>query len=154
MSRRPFLAAIAVILLFPTPALAASPDAIVPPMLHTVVGLIGLVLAVWLMLAALSVRRIAAGAAFADNLAYVMAGVVCIAASVLANWVSRQLSSDLAPDQVQLGADLLVIASMAFFGVYFYRLRRAVMRFLGELQGDDLLASAHVDDDHAEKVGA
>ncbi len=108
-----------------------------------IVGIVALVVAVVLLLDVLALRRVAEGAAIADNMAYVMAGVVCLVAAVVLGWVARYLPSVFSEAQGRLGADVLIVACMFLFGVYFYRVRRVLTRYLNTYSGDELLAHAH-----------
>lgn len=118
----------------------------VPQALGFGIGLLGLALSVALLLVVLALRKVAEGAAIAENMAYVMAAVLCLATSVLLGWIARVIEADFSPEQARLGSDLLVIASMVFFGVYFYRVRRAMVRFL------DLMTAGQLADTGEEEI--
>lgn len=128
----------------PTTAMGAETSgAQVPVALTTGVGVVALALAAGLLVQMLALRRIAEGAAIADNIAHAVFAIICLAASVLVGWISRFMPTGFSVDQARLGADLLAVASMSFFGVYFWRVRRAMSRFLSRLTGEEqLLASA------------
>lgn len=140
--RKAFLITFVVAMSVPATALADTGAVAVPSMLATGVGIVGLVTAIGLLLDVLALRRVATGAAIADNISYVVAGVACLAASVLSSWASGQMPPEFSPQHTRLAADLLVIASMAFLGIYFYRVRRAMVRFLGAMKGEELLAKS------------
>ena len=54
----------------------------------------------------------------------------------------RMLPDAFSASQARLGSDLLIIAAIAFFSVYFWRVRASLKRFLAVMAGDDLLARA------------
>lgn len=118
----------------PSAAYAHTGDA-VQSGVTTVAGTAALVVAAVLLVEMLSLRRLAAGSAIADNITYAVLAVVCLAASVLAGWVARFVPAGFTAEQAQLGADALGLASMALFLVYFFRVRRAMSKFLGRLSG-------------------
>ncbi len=105
--------------------------------ISTGAGIVALLVAAGLLVQMLALRRLAQGAAIADNISYAILGVVCLAASVLVGWVSRFVPTGFTAEQARLGADLLSIVSMVLFGVYFFRVRRAMSRFLGRLTGQE-----------------
>lgn len=135
--------ALIAVLAFPAPALADTGAVTVPPALSVGAGTVTLLIACFLMLDALALRNVAKGAAFADNISYVMACVLCLVASVLAGFVAGLLPAELSPQLVRFAADLLVTASMAFLGVYLFRVRRAVQRFISVLDDESMLAHGH-----------
>lgn len=106
-------------------------------LISTGAGVVALAVGAALLLEMLALRKIAEGAAIADNITYAILGVVCLVASVLAGWVSRYAPDGFTIEQARLGADLLALASMALFGIYFFRVRRAMSRFLGRLTGQE-----------------
>ena len=109
----------------PAPAYAATAGSapIVPEWLSIAAGGVGLIIAVLL-------RRVAEGSIVADNIAYMMSGVVCFAVSMLARWVAIFTSDVNLVAQVSWAADLLVTAGMALLTVYFMRVRLALTRYL------------------------
>lgn len=123
----------------------------VPPVVETTVGGAALVLAIVLLVDVLALRRVAEGAAIAESIMSVVAAVVCLAASVLSGWVGRFMPGFVSSG-FRLISDFLVLASMAFFAYYFYRVRRALQRFLKGataaypgLEDSDALAQAQLD---------
>lgn len=108
------------------PAYAADE---IPPVVDTAVGAAALVLAIVLLVDVLALRRVAEGAAIAESILSVVAAVVCLAASVLAGWLGRFMPG-FASSGFRVISDFLVLASMIFFAYYFYRVRRALQRFL------------------------
>lgn len=120
----------------PSSAYAVGTGA-VPEVILTGSGIVGLLAAAALLLEMLSLRKLAQGAAIADNITYAILAVVCLAASVLVGWIARFVPTGLSAEQARLGADLLSIAAMVLFGVYFHRVWRAMSRFLGRLTGEE-----------------
>lgn len=132
------LAATTTVILFAFPAVACAQDTSeLQPVISMGAGVVALVVAALLLVEMLSLRKLAQGAAIADNITYAILGVACLTASVLAGWVARYVPTGFTTDQARLGADLLSIAAMALFGIYFFRVRRAMSRFLGRLTGQE-----------------
>lgn len=127
--------------LIPSPAYGMGE---VPPVLATGAGVLGLLFAAALLVAMLSLRRLAEGAAIADNIKYAVLGAVCLAASLLASWTARWVPA-FSVDQARLGGDLLSVVALAFFCIYFLRVRAAMVRYLGMLTGEQQLLTAVVD---------
>ncbi len=149
--RRPIvLLATAVFLATPTPAHATAGQ--VPPALSIGAGVAALAAAVALLAAMLAVARIAEGAAIAENIHYAVLAVVCLSASVLVGWIARWVPA-LSVEHARLGADLLAVAAMALFGVYFVRVRLAMTRFLRRLTGEEQLLAAVIDPDSPDAAG-
>lgn len=121
----------AVGLAVPAPAYASGLG--VEKAISTGAGVLVLIAAAGLLVVMLSLRKLASGAAIADNITYAVLGTMCLAASVLVGWVARFLPAGMTADQARLGSDLLVLASLVLFGVYFFRVRQAMSRFLGRL---------------------
>lgn len=119
----------------------------IPPVLATGAGVLGLLFAVALLIAMLSLRRIAEGAAIAENIKWAVLAVLCLTASLLAGWAARWLSDGFSAEYARLGADLLSVVALAFFGIYFLRVRHAMNRFLARLTGEEQLLAAIVDPD-------
>ena len=125
---------------------ATAADTGAPPSALTfVVGVVGLVLAALLLVEMLSLRKIAEGSAVASHISYAVLAVVCLAAAVLTGWVAGYVPDALSAAQASLGADILVVASMAFFAVYFLRVRRAMSRFLKRVTGEEQLVAGAID---------
>jgi hypothetical protein len=135
-----------VALALPSSAFAATPGG-VPDVLSAGAGVVGLLFAALLLGGMLSLKRIAAGAAIAENITYAVLAVLCLAASVLTGWLARWVPTALSAEQARLGADLLAIAAMALFGVYFYRVRLAMARYLRRLVGEEQLLVGVLDPD-------
>lgn len=130
------LAATTTAILFAFPAAAFAQDGSgIQPIISMGAGVVALVVAALLLVEMLSLRKLAQGAAIADNITYAILGVACLTASVLAGWIARYVPSGFTTEQARLGADLLSIAAMVLFGIYFFRVRRAMSRFLGRLTG-------------------
>jgi hypothetical protein len=143
MTRRaatPFLA----IAVWAAPSIAFAADAPANEPIMWTMGIVTLVAAVVLLLIALGLARVAAGSAMADNISYVVAACICLAASVLAAWGARFAPQGVVADQVSIGGQALIIAAIALFSVYFFRVRLALKRFLSVMAADDALARAHM----------
>jgi hypothetical protein len=138
----PFLA----VVVWAAPSIAFAADASVNEPVMWGMGLVTLVAAVVLLLIALGLARVAVGSAMADNISYVVAACVCLAASVLANWGGRFAPQGVVADQVSIGGQALIIAAIALFSVYFFRVRQALKRFLSAMATDHVLARAHMPD--------
>jgi len=137
----------------PSSAYAAQAESVSETIL-TGAGVAGLVAAMLLLVEMLSLRKLAQGAAIADNISFAVLAVVCLAASVLVGWIARFVPTDLSAEQARLGADLLSIAAMAFFGVYFFRVRRAMSRFLSRLTGEEQNLISVIDVDATDEDGS
>ena len=131
----------------PAPALAAETTVGISPALTTGAGILALVLSAALLLEMLSLRRLAEGSALAENISFAVLATVCLAASVLVGWVGRFMDSGFSAEQARLGSDLLGVAAIALFGVFFHRVRRAMSRFLSRMTGqeDDLIVAMDED---------
>ena len=151
MLRRTMAIAPLLVFLLPSAAYAAAGD--VPVLLSSGAGGAALLAAAALLLVMLSLRRLASGAAIADNISFAVLAVICLAASVLAGWVERIAPAGVSAEHVRLGADLLALTAIVLFGVYFYRVRQAMVRFHDLLAGEDELLAAVLDPD-AEGVEA
>ena len=151
MRRSPLLLATTLFLAVPAPAFALGGQ--VPEVLSIGAGVAALVAAVALLGAMYAVARIAEGAAIAENIRYAVLAVVCLSASVLTGWIARWVPS-LSVEHARLGADLLSVAAMTLFGVYFVRVRLAMSRFLRRLNGEEQLLAAVIDPDSAAEAGA
>jgi hypothetical protein len=123
-------------LVVPAPAWAA-PEFDAPATLSTVTGIMTLLLALGMLLVVVELRRVAAGSAIARKISYVVAGALCLAASVLAGFVDRFVASWLSVDEVRAGADLLVLLSMGFFVLYFNAVRGSLVSFLDGLNAEE-----------------
>ncbi|MCE5190628.1 MAG: hypothetical protein LLG08_02515 [Actinomycetia bacterium] len=149
-------AALTATAVFAFPAVALAQDASgIPAIITTGSGMLALVIAVVLLLEMLTLRKLAQGAAIADNITYAILGVICLAASVLAGWISRYVPRGFTAEEARLGADMLSIVAMVLFGIYFFRVRRAMSRFLGRLTGEeqDLISVLEPDADLPSREG-
>lgn len=147
--RRPIvLLATVVFLAVPCPAYATPGE--VPQALSIGAGVAALAAAVALLMAMYAVARIAEGAAIAENIRYAVLAVLCLSASVLMGWIARWVPS-LSVEHARLGADLLAVAAMALFGVYFVRVRLAMSRYLRRLTGEEQLLTAVIDPDSSDR---
>jgi len=131
------------VLLTPARAFAAKSTYAVPGSFSIGMGVFALAAAVVLLMEVSRLRRVAAGAAFADNMAYVMGGIICLATSVLVGWISNTTDLGFSAEQARFFSDALVGVAMVLLGVYFVRVRRAVVRYMDVLSGEMLLAKAH-----------
>lgn len=145
MLRRVTLIAPVLVFVLPSTAYAANGD--VPVLLSSGAGGAALLAAAALLLVMLSLRRLASGAAIADNISFAVLAVICLAASVLAGWVERIAPVGVSADHVRLGADLLALAAIVLFGVYFYRVRQAMVRFHALLAGEQEVLATVLDPD-------
>lgn len=143
-------AVIAPVLVFLLPSVAYATSGEVPALLSSGAGGAALLAAAALLLVMLSLRRLATGAAIADNISFAVLAVICLAASVLAGWVERIAPAEVSADHVRLGADLLALAAIVLFGVYFYRVRQAMMRFHDLLAGEEEVLATVLDPDTAD----
>jgi hypothetical protein len=111
-----------------------------------VVGAATLVATAVLLVLGLGLSRVATGSATAENISFVVVACMCLAASVLAGW-GEQFATDLfVVGQLELGAQLLIIATIVFLCVYFYRVRSALKSFLTATSSTDVLAQMHLSD--------
>lgn len=145
MLRRATVIAPVLVFMLPSVAYAASGD--VPVLLSSGAGGAALLAVAALLLVMLSLRRLASGAAIADNISFAELAVICLAASVLAGWVERIAPVGVSADHVRLGADLLALVAIVLFGVYFYRVRQAMMRFQSLLAGEEEILATVLDPD-------
>ncbi|MBN2841173.1 MAG: hypothetical protein JXP37_09500 [Coriobacteriia bacterium] len=145
MLQRALSAGLLLAVALPSSAYALESD--VPAALGTGAGIAALLAAAGLLVIMLSLRRLARGAAIAENITFAVLAVVCLAASVLVSWFARIFGDVISPEHARLGADLLGLLSMVLFGIYFYRVRRAMARFLTRLTGEEQLLVTMVDPD-------
>ncbi|MGB4593527.1 MAG: hypothetical protein WBI63_07125 [Coriobacteriia bacterium] len=115
----------------------------------TVSGVFALVIAAVLLVEMLSLAKLASGSAIANNITYAVLAVACLATSVLVGWIARYVPAGFTSEQARLGADLLALAAMVLFLVYFLRVRRAMSRFLRRLSGmeQDMVGALDPDTD-------
>jgi hypothetical protein len=147
--RARWVAVLAAVLILGIPSPAYALGATIPEVVLTCSGIVALVVAALLLVEMLALRKLAQGAAIADNITYAILAVVCLAASVLAGWVSRFVPTGFTAEQARLGADLLSVAAMVLFGIYFFRVWRAMSRFLGLLTGEEQNLISVIDVDAA-----
>lgn len=132
------------VLVAPASAYAATGEVGLPPWPAAVIGILGLVAAVFALMAAWSLRKVAEGSAVAENVTYVVLGVICLAASVLGGWIPRIVDVGLDAGDVRVASDGLVVVSMAFFAIYFFRVSAALVRFLRTMSAENALAAAQI----------
>lgn len=141
------LATLTALLFAVLPATAYGASSDIPPVLSSGAGVLGLLFAAALLAGMLSLRRITVGAAIAENITWAVLAVLCLAASLLVGWIGRWLPAEFSAERARLGADLLSVASLALFGVYFWRVRLAMTRLLDRLCGEEQLLTTVVDVD-------
>lgn len=119
-------------LALPAQAFGATLDdgGVVPQWLSITVGVVSLGIAVMLLTDAVLLRRVAEGSIVADNIAYMMSGVVCFGVSVLVRWIALFTEDVSVSAQMSWASDLLVTVGMALLAVYFMRVRLALSRYL------------------------
>lgn len=126
-------------LVFPVQAWAASPgDSLTSPSVNLVISLIGLIVAVFLLVEALNVRRLGAGGAIADKINYVVLAIICLAASAIAEW-ARNFVDGITLYQVQFASQVLVIAAMGLLATYFVSVRKAFQEYMASLTTGQML---------------
>ncbi len=125
----------------------------VPTGLATGAGILTLLFSAALLIEMLALKRIASGAAIAENITYAVLATLCLVAAVLVGWVARFAPSGFTAAQARMGADLLTVVSIVLFGVYFFRVRRALTRFLGHLSASEGDAVGALDPDASISVG-
>jgi glucose uptake protein GlcU len=130
------LLAVAFVFATPTQAFAAESVAVVPDWLSILFAGIGLLTALILLIDAILLRRVAEGSVVAENIQYLMLAVVLLGISTVGRWIVTMTEDNILSVQVAFTADLLVIAGMALLAIYFYRVRRALTKFLDVLQHD------------------
>lgn len=116
------------------PSLAYAGEAAFPSTVSDYIGLgtgaLTLVTAAVLLAIALLLERAASGSVLADNISWVVAACLCLAASVLAQWTSLFLEAgSLGASQARLGADLLTLAGLGLMCIYFGRVRAQLLRY-------------------------
>ncbi|MDY0341560.1 MAG: hypothetical protein RBS17_10170 [Coriobacteriia bacterium] len=145
MLQRVLPAGLVLAMVLPSSAYAVQGD--VPVALGLGAGIATLLTAAGLLVVMLSLRRLARGAAIAENISFAVLAVVCLAASILVGWLARLAGDAVSPELARLGADLLGLLAMVFFGIYFHRVQRAMARFLTHLTGEEQLLAAVIDPD-------
>lgn len=148
MLQRLLPAGLILVMVLPSSAYAAQGD--VPVALGWGAGIAALLAAAGLLVVMLSLRGLAKGAAIAENISFAVLAAVCLAASILMGWLARLMGDSVSPEHARLGADLLGLLAMVLFGIYFYRVRRAMARFLSRLTGEEQLLAAVIDPDTQE----
>jgi hypothetical protein len=106
--------------------------------LKLVISMTGLGVAMILLVEVIMLRKIALGGAIADRISYVVLAIVCLGASALAQW-TRNFVTGLTLEQVQIAAEVLVIAGMGLFVAYFSSVRRALEGFMKSMTGGEML---------------
>jgi hypothetical protein len=145
--RTRFVAPLAALMLLAAPVQAFGAEADGSFALKTGTGVAALLTGIVLLVVVMGLRRVAAGAAFTENITYVVLAAICLVASVLAGWVARFVPSGVTATETSMAADLLIVMSMILFIVYFNRLRAALLRFLKEASAAEALVQAHASAD-------
>lgn len=123
----------------PSVALASEAGTAAPGSpLRVAVSLVGLIVAVALLVEALTVRKVAMGGAIAEKISYVVLAILCLAASAIAQWTGNFVGG-LTLEQIGLASELLVIVAMALLAVYFYSVRKAMQDYLKAMTGSQAL---------------
>lgn len=128
------LVVIASLFVVPAAAWAVPQEVYVPGWLSYGSGLVGLFIAVGLLVNAIFLKRVSSGSMIADNIVYMMLGIVCIATSVLVEWAGSMPALATVSKFVSFVADLLITAGMALFTVYFFRVRTAMTAYLRSME--------------------
>lgn len=125
-------------LALPQAAMAVTSDAATaePSTLSMVVSLVGLIVAVILLLEAMTLRKVALGGAITERISYVVLAIVCLAGSALAQWTTNFVA-DVTLEQVRLASQVLVIVAMGLLAAYFYSVRSALQGYLKAMTGSD-----------------
>ncbi|MCX8008049.1 MAG: hypothetical protein N3B11_08110 [Coriobacteriia bacterium] len=134
------------------PAQAFAAGAGIEGTIATGAGVLALIAAAGLLVEMLTLRKLASGAAIADNITYAVLAAMCLAASILTGWVARFLPVGVTADQARLGSDLLVLVSIVLFSVYFFRVRRAMSRFLARLSAEEADVVGALDPDGSDEA--
>jgi hypothetical protein len=117
---------------------------------HASLSLIGLMVAVFLLVEAIAVRKLASGGVVAQRIELVVLASVCLAASALAEWATV-LVVDLTLEQVQLAAEVLVIVAMALMAMYFWNVAAVMKGYMANAASmADELSEAPAPSDPAE----
>lgn len=99
-------------------------------------GVLTLIAAVSLLVISLMLQKASSGSVLADNISWVVAACLCLAASVLTRWAALFLETDsLGASQARLGSDLLILTALVLLCAYFGRVRSALMRYTRMLAG-------------------
>jgi len=98
------------------------------------IGIASLLAAAFLLVDAVLLRRVARGGAIAENINFLMLGVICLAGSVLSRWSVDRLSTWVEVPQPWLASDALVLLAMVLMGLYFWRVRKALEGYLSAAQ--------------------
>lgn len=138
MSRFATFVAVVSTALLSTPSAAYAADGASGSPLRIGLSLVGLVVAIYLLIEALSVKRIASGGVIAEPISYVVLAILCLAASALAQWLQNFVQG-VTVETAQIASQVLVIAAMGLLAVYFLKVRTSLQRFLSSMTGDQVL---------------
>lgn len=124
--------AVSTVVLWTAPSLAfAATDTAgtVPAWLTILLRGLSLVAVAFLLVDATLLRRVASGGAIAENISFLVLGVMCLAASVLFGYFAAILP-DLSAEQAALGSDALVLLALVLLALYFGRMRLTLTAYL------------------------
>jgi len=98
------------------------------------IGIASLLAAAFLLVDAVLLRRVARGGAIAENINFLVLGVICLAGSVLSRWIVDRLPAWVEVPQPGLASDALVLMAMVLMGLYFWRVRKVLEGYLSAAQ--------------------
>lgn len=127
------------------PAVALGAEVSGGALAEDALSALGLVGAIFLLVFAVRLERIARGAAVADNISYVVAGSICIGASALSNWSGRLVTDAAVRLQIGLAGDGLLLVAIVLMCVYFFRVHAALKRFQRIMTTVEPLAEMHLE---------
>jgi hypothetical protein len=122
------------------PSLANASDGAFPsaPTDYIVLGtgVLTLIAAVFLLVISLMLQKASSGSVLADNISWIVAACLCLAASILARWATLFLEAgSLGASQARLGSDLLILTALVLLCAYFGRVLAALKRYTRVLSG-------------------
>ncbi len=127
---RGLVLSVAILWTVPAFAFAATDSAgAVPTWLTIMLRGLSLVAVAFLLVDATLLRRVASGGAIAENISFLVLGVMCLAASVLFGYFAAILP-DLSAEQAALGSDALVLLALVLLALYFGRMRLTLTAYL------------------------
>lgn len=129
-AKRIALIAAVSLLAAPSSAYAATNEVVIPAGLGYAAGVLGLITALFLLVDAVLLRRVAEGSMIAENILYMMLAVVCFAASMLARFAGMLEQFAEVADLSSFAADLLMTVGMALLTLYFFKVRTAMTQYV------------------------
>ena len=103
-----------------------------PTWVPLVIGGLSLIAAAVLLIDAVLLKRVAFGGAIAEHISYMILAAVCLAASVLVDWVVKTALPDISAPQAGYASDGLVLLAMVLLATYFWRVRTTLTGYLKE----------------------